>query len=363
MFNSVVISIAITLVFIFLLLSLMVTAVNDIIFTVLRSKSKQLEKYLDELFFNDEQWKFIFSKIKNSPFINVLKKAPNKFPSTIPAENFSTALLAHIGNNDLTIEALKKAVASNKEKESGESKKSEFFAILEALLSQNPTYEQLRVEIDKIFNNAMDRLSGWYKRKAKLMSFMFAFLICAGFNVDTISISQNLWNNKDKAEQIASFAAAASSYFERNDSSQVILKSGVDTLAYLKVENSTLTNSKAGELIAGMDTTNNVPVQQLQKSYNILASLDIPMGWNKQNIPQKTMDGKIDFGLWLLKIIGLLLTTAAVSLGAPYWFDILNKITPLKQSAIKPGGSTPPVQNSAGAPIMPAINNNAEPVG
>ena len=74
MFNSVVISIAITLVFIFLLLSLMVTAVNDIIFTLLRSKSKQLEKYLDELFFNDEQWKFIFSKIKNSPFINDIKK-------------------------------------------------------------------------------------------------------------------------------------------------------------------------------------------------------------------------------------------------------------------------------------------------
>lgn len=363
MFNSIVISIAITLVFIFLLLSIMVTAINDIVFTMMRSKSKQLEKYLDELFFDDEHWYSIFSKIKHSPFINVLKKAPHKFPSAIPAENFSTALLAHIGNNDLTIEAMKKAVAANKVEDAGKDKKSEFFTILEALLSQNPTFEQLRTEIDKIFNNAMDRLSGWYKRKAKMMSFLFAFLICAGFNVDTVSITKNLWNNKDKAEQIASFAAAAGSYFEKNDSSQVVLKNGIDTLAYLKVENIALTHSKAGKLVAGMDTTNNVPVQQLQKSYNILASLDIPMGWTKDNIPAKKKDGTFDFGLWLLKIIGLLLTTAAVSMGAPYWFDILNKIAPLKQSAIKPGGTPPPVQTSAGAPVVPAINNNAEPVG
>jgi hypothetical protein len=293
----------------------------------------------------------------------VLKKAPNKFPGSIPAENFTIALLAHVGNNDLSIAALTKAVAVNKAADANKDVKSEFYTMLEALLSQNPTFEQLRSQIDKIFNNAMDRLSGWYKRKAKIMSFLFAFLICAGLNVDTISITKNLWNNKDKAEQIASFAAAASSYFEKNDSSQVVYKNGIDTLAYIKVENKALTNSTVGKAIGSIDTTGKKPEQQVQISYNILANLDIPIGWSKDNIPGKTKTGKIDFGLWLLKILGLLLTTAAVSLGAPYWFDILNKITPLKQSSLKPGGSSAPLQNSSGVPAAQAINNNADPAG
>jgi hypothetical protein len=182
----------------------------------------------------------------------------------------------------------------------------------------------------------MDRLTGWYKRNAKIMSFVFAFLICAGLNVDSITITKNLWNNKDKAEQIASFAAAASAYMEKNDSSQVVFRSGVDTLAYLKVENKALTGSKVGQAVAMIDTTGGKKSeQQLVRSYNVLANLDIPIGWSKNNVPADSGNCWMNIGLWLLKILGILLTTAAVSLGAPFWFDILNKVTPLKQAAGK----------------------------
>jgi hypothetical protein len=96
MFNSVFLSIAIALVFIFLLLAVMVTAINELVFTFFRSRASQLEFFLAKLYFNDEQWTKIFNSIKNSPFINVLKKDPDKFPSSIPASSFSTALLAEI---------------------------------------------------------------------------------------------------------------------------------------------------------------------------------------------------------------------------------------------------------------------------
>ena len=330
MFNSVFLSIAIALVFVFLLLAVMVTAINELVFTFYRSRAKQLEKFLSKLYFHDEEWDKIFAAIKHSPFINVLKKDPKSFPGSIPAETFTTALLAHIGKNNLTIEAVKKAVEENKDTHSG------FYSMLSALMSQNPTIEQLRAEIDKLFNSAMERLTGWYKRNAKIMSFVFALIICAGLNIDTITITKNLWNNKDKAEQIASFAASASAYMEKNDSSQVVFRSGSDTLAYLKVENKALTGSKVGQAVAMIDTTGGKKSeQQLVRSYNVLAKLDIPIGWSKENIPANAHNGWMNIGLWLLKILGILLTTAAVSLGAPFWFDILNKITPLKQSTGK----------------------------
>lgn len=333
MFNSVVISIAITLVFIFLLLAVMVTAINELVFTFMRSRSKHLEEFLSKLYFEDEKWKAIFEKVKNSPFINVLKKAPKKFPAAIPAETFATAILAEIGDNELTIEAVKKALAANKDPN------SDFYKMLKALLSQNPTFEDLKAEIEKMFNRAMDRLSGWYKRNAKIWSFVIALLLCFLLNVDTITITKNLWNNKDKAEQLASFAVAAGKYFEKNDSSEVVMKSGIDTLAYIKVENKALpTTAQVNKAMKTINSPDTLHQQQLQTSYNILANLDVPIGWSKDNIPEKTDNCWMNVGLWLLKLLGLLLTTAAVSLGAPYWFDILNKISPLKQAPAKTGG-------------------------
>jgi hypothetical protein len=335
MFDSPFLSIVIALVFIFLITAVMVTAVNDLIFTFARSRAKNLEKFLSNLFFNDKQWDKIFNSIKNSPFINVLKKKPNSFPGAIPAENFATAILAHIGKNNLTIEAIKKAVEENKDSD------SEFYTMLKALLSQNPSYEQLGKEIEKIFNNAMDRLTGWYKRNAKILSFIVALVICASLNIDTLTITKNLWNDKDKAEQIASFAATASKYMEKNDSAGVVFQNGIDTLAFIKAENRTLTESKAGKLISGIDTTGaKTSEKQMVRSYNILAKLDIPIGWSKDNIPRKTDNGWKNFGLWLLKVLGILVTSAAVSLGAPFWFDILNKVTPLKQGSAKRGSSS-----------------------
>jgi hypothetical protein len=56
--------------------------------------------------------------------------------------------------------------------------------------------------------------------------------------------------------------------------------------------------------------------------------LNIPIGWSKDKFPQ-------DWGL-IWKIIGLFFTTLAVSLGAPFWFDLLKKVTRLRVSGEVP---------------------------
>ena len=326
MFNSVFLSIAISLVFIFLLVAIMVTAFNQFVFTYWRAGAKQLESYLTKLFFNDSFWTETFNKIKKSPFISVLQKNPDNFPGSIPAENFTAALLASLGDNKITIEAIRENLAAVKE--TG----SDFYKLMQSLLSQDPTLDQLKHEIDKIFNNAMVRLSGWYTRNAKLWSFFVALAICAILNIDAINITKNLWNNKDKADRIASFAVTASKYIERNDSSQVVYKEGIDTLVMVKVETVSKQKAMTRELSALADSNVKKPAQQIIRSYNILADLDIPIGWTKSNIPKGTNGCLYCFLLWLLKLLGILLTALATSLGAPFWFDILTRVTPLKKS-------------------------------
>jgi hypothetical protein len=51
----------------------------------------------------------------------------------------------------------------------------------------------------------------------------------------------------------------------------------------------------------------------------------------------------------LQKLIGLLLTMMAISFGAPFWFDMLNRVTVIR-SALKPQQSEPsrrPVASSS----------------
>jgi hypothetical protein len=41
-------------------------------------------------------------------------------------------------------------------------------------------------------------------------------------------------------------------------------------------------------------------------------------------------------GGWLLKILGIALSSFAIALGAPFWFDVLNKIINVRLSGNPP---------------------------
>jgi hypothetical protein len=57
------------------------------------------------------------------------------------------------------------------------------------------------------------------------------------------------------------------------------------------------------------------------------------MGWSRQNIPHRGQDDTLllIIGLWILKVLGIFLTSFAASLGAPFWFDVLSRISPVKK--------------------------------
>jgi len=146
-----------------------------------------------------------------------------------------------------------------------------------------------RKNIETWFDDAMDRVSGWYKQKVQAILIGLAVGVSIGLNADTISIAHNLWLSPTLRQGVVT---AAESYINENDT--------------LEQREQTL--------------------DQLQRR---LRNLDLPLGWSRQALPD-------DFWPWVQKIIGLAITIAAVSLGAPFWFDLLNKVAKLRATGQVP---------------------------
>ncbi|HEY2292463.1 MAG TPA: hypothetical protein VGM86_17330 [Thermoanaerobaculia bacterium] len=158
----------------------------------------------------------------------------------------------------------------------------------------------LRQEVEGWFNEAMDRVGGWYKRWTQRILLIIAFVLVLVLNTDTLLLVQHLSTEKDLRASILEQAQKTGSFDQ-------------------------------------------VPKQ--------LDTLSLPLGWslqadNDRRIPFGTAQGPwyLDIGFALKKLLGLLLTMGAISLGAPFWFDTLSKFMNLR------GAGTPPGEKTKSAP-------------
>jgi hypothetical protein len=68
-----------------------------------------------------------------------------------------------------------------------------------------------------------------------------------------------------------------------------------------------------------------------------VGALGLPLGWSADD--PRTMPSW-GFMVWLSKVSGWLLTAVAISLGAPFWFDLLSKFM-IVRSTVKPREKSP----------------------
>lgn len=157
---------------------------------------------------------------------------------------------------------------------------------------------QLRDGVATWFDQTMDRLGGVYKRKLKYLSFGIGLLLATALNADTLTVGNGLWHDGALREQMVKLAGQATS--------------------------------------AG-----NQPIVAPEKGANLAASLDViraaeedlrplPIGWDFGRAPELGVKSS------LLKLAGLLLTALALTLGAPFWFDLLSKFIRLRGTGDKP---------------------------
>jgi hypothetical protein len=156
-------------------------------------------------------------------------------------------------------------------------------ALAKALREPEAKVEAFRVTVEGYFNDTMARASGWYKRKVQWVLLILAVVLAVGLNINTVHVASRLW--KEPA-----------------------LRSAVATQA----------TKAAAETTAPT-------AQQAADDVDAVHQLNLPVGWGKANRPT-------GFNGVVGAIVGWLIAIAAISLGAPFWFDLLSRLARLRGS-------------------------------
>jgi len=193
----------------------------------------------------------------------------------------------------------------------------------------------VRTNIENWFNNAMDRLSGWYKRKAQLTAFLIGLLLAILFNVDSITIATSLWREPTLRQALVQNADA---FLQNNETapSADTNQSGATIVKNLQQELEALTipfgwETEAHSLQPG-ETCQIIPI-----------SAGAIWGVRSGDVCKKISNLPSDSTAWMGKVAGILITAMAAAQGAPFWFDILKKLVNVRISGPKPEEQKPSV--------------------
>jgi hypothetical protein len=288
MFGFEMLDVAIGVAFVYLLISLLCSAIVESLESVLKRRATDLERGIGELLRDPA----LLARFYRHPLINGLYKGeyePGKrnLPSYIPSRSFSLAimdLLRSPEGRELTDQA-HQAAAVLVEAAGGNSQKA-------------------RENIEFWFDTAMDRVSGGYKRRVQRVLFITGLLVAVAMNIDTVRILRELMISKAKRQAVVAIASS-----------------------YAKEPSRTLQDDFAA---AGRE----------------LDRLGLPLGWPpcaKCNQAKVKIADRCWQACWWrnagtaggLSILGWLLAAFAVCLGAPFWFDLLNKFMVVR-STVKP---------------------------
>jgi hypothetical protein len=310
MFGSTTVDIAIGIVFVLLLLSLIASTINEIILSLLNMRGKELLRGLETLLDDVDATGLVSGLYNHGQIFGLFKgtfdpKKTGNLPSYIPPQNFVLALLdvvpaaaqiaGQAGIVQQDVAAMLASLRTAAQKLANDPKTEKVGRPLVSMLHAAGNDDaKLRKSLEDWYNSAMDRVSGWYKYRTQKILFGIGLVLAISLNADTVRIVKQLSLDPTLRQSIVAAAQSAKQ-----------------------------ADSKTGQPIQDQ-------IQQAQKQVSQIETLGIPLGWAQVLLPESSW--KLDWEVFL----GWLLTAVAVSLGAPFWFDMLNKIMVVR-STIKPG--------------------------
>ena len=282
-----------------------------------------------------------------------------KKPAYLSADNFSSILIDVLGENKTTgtnqlpsMGDIANFVAE-KLKDNPELQK-----ILNIYIEQaNNDVLQFKTLVENWFNGTMNRVSGWYKKQANRILIMIGLCLAITFNVSTIDIVRTLSTDRNVREAMVK---SASEYINKH------IDSVHENKRKSAVADSTADTTKSAPTLAGISAR----VDSIKALYNAdlgETNTTLGLGWNdfgysadslkwaatiiiNKRDPKNETGGKPAHPGLLAKIwyvlcqtaktphywLGFLITAFAISLGAPFWFDLLNRFVNLRASGAKP---------------------------
>ncbi len=319
-----ILTVVLGIVFILLMLSLLATTVMELISAILALRGKNLIKALDNMLVgldkDGKMDKTIMKKFTNNAFYRQLSyrygsRTLNP-PSYIGDESFKSILFDSLFGECQTKEDIQKVI----DELSNEDLKS----VLQQLMREaEGDVERFKLKIKGWYNAVMERATGWYKRTTQYILIIVGIVMAVVLNADTLSIYEQLESNPQLAERLAAAATAAARYDNVDDfkNSIVVVRDSVnqDTLV------ANVMNNPENQAQLEAFQQKKAELDSLLSYYNQNTS-SLGMGWKNVDTHSR------DWYYWLTKALGWLITALAISLGAPFWFDILKKIVNIRNS-------------------------------
>jgi hypothetical protein len=185
----------------------------------------------------------------------------------------------------------------------------------------------LQANLETWFNHTMDRLSGWYKRKVQVVTFLIGLAAALLLNIDSIQISTQLWREPALREAIS-----ANSEYILQQYGQEAGAQGIDLIDALQM---------AQDQYLGLPVGWNINAVQLNLqetcSFSPGPGQVFGFNWNQQCMRPFGAESSTNGWLWSLsKLAGLLMTGLASAQGSSFWFDIFKKVVNVRSAGIKP---------------------------
>jgi hypothetical protein len=341
LFNSTTLDVMVGLIFVYLLLAIMCSSINEWIAGLLHLRSATLEQAVQQLLdgqgpppapagaggaagaggpgaaaagdggagaANNANLMWLVQQFKNHPLISGMKLPSGKLPSYLPSRTFATAVMDLVTpgvQGPITFAQLQQGLGNLPD---GDVKR----ALLALTQNAQNSLDQAQKNIEDWFDDAMAQASGWYKKQAARITFVIAILLTVGTNADTIQIARNLWKNPTARAQLVEQAKK-----DTSNQGPTVSQPSKDDLDSL------------GSILPGWPAKPTKPA-------TTAGAANSPTGTTAPGTTPPSGTDENAYGEWAERVLGWILTIAAVSLGAPFWFDILGKIANLKNAGQKP---------------------------
>jgi hypothetical protein len=313
MFQSPILDVAAGLIVLYLVLSLICTSINEYISQALSLREEILFKALKSLFQNAPDNDKFVKGLCNHNLVDALS-APGAKPSYIPASIFSLALVDCLGiHTDSTVAnpsgpAISSLLDAAKAAQAGIEEKYRidpriFDTVRPLAIAAGNNMDAFRKNLESWFNSTMQRAGGWYKSRVQVITLLVAFSLALVFNADSLMVTNTLWNNPAQRKLISDSAA-------------------------------------------NLDKAKTLPAADATDIKSAATNLDTFIGWTGPMWNQPATNTKdihrfpTSFEGWVGKLMGLLITAFAASLGAPFWFGVLGQVMSIRNSGTSPNDKT-----------------------
>jgi hypothetical protein len=289
--GSPVLDIAIALSFLFFLLSVIVSAVGEFWAGVFKLRAKTLKAGLNGMLGDA----VLVEKVLGHPLIRTellnksgqpLSGGAERGPSYISARDFAQAFRAEYNATAEVVKQLKAQLAA--------------LGINTAQVT-----EEDQAALERWFDDSMDRVSGWYKRKSQIIALIVAVVVAVGLNANALRVGE---------------------YLEREPTVRGTVVAQAEATAK---EEGFIGSETSGNSDESGQAAIEAAGRQATDAYKKIDGLKLPLFWSGGNLPH-------GFSGWAVEVVGLLLTAVAISFGAPFWFDALGKLANLRMAGNKP---------------------------